>query len=52
MLGEGDECELCAWREECVRMTESIEADAFRGGTHVRLTGKYSEKKYKPKKVP
>jgi len=52
MLGEEDECELCEWRDECTRMTEHIEADAFRGGTHIRLTGKYSEKKFKPKKVP
>ncbi len=52
MLGEEDECELCAWRDECERMTRTIEADAYRGGTHVRLTGKYKEKKYKPKKLP
>lgn len=52
MLGEEDECELCTWREECARMTEQLEADAFRGGTHVRLVSKYSEKKFKPKKIP
>jgi hypothetical protein len=33
-------------------MSESIEAAVFRKGTHVRLTGKYKEKKYKPKRVP
>ena len=52
LLGEGEECEACNWREECIKMTQSIEADAMRGGTHVRLTGKYKEKKYKPKKIP
>ena len=52
MLGEGEECDSCAWRQECERMTGSIEADALRGGTHVRLTGKYKEKKYKPKRLP
>jgi hypothetical protein len=52
MLGENEECDSCAWRVECERMTGSIEADALRGGTHVRLTGKYKEKKYKPKKLP
>jgi hypothetical protein len=50
MLGAEDECELCTWRDECERMTEHLEADAFRGGTHVRIVSKYSEKKYKPKK--
>jgi hypothetical protein len=30
-------------------MDESIESSATRKGTHVRLTGKYKEKKYKPK---
>ena len=33
-------------------MTEAIESDALRGGTHIRLTGKYKERKYKPKKIP
>jgi hypothetical protein len=52
MLGENEECEECEWRQECETMTKQIEADAYRGGTHVRITGKYSEKKYKPKKLP
>jgi hypothetical protein len=52
MLNVEEECDLCEWREECERMSQSIESDAMRGGTHVRLTGKYKEKKYKPKKLP
>lgn len=52
MLSVEEECDLCEWREECERMSQSIESDAMRGGTHVRLTGKYKEKKYKPKKLP
>jgi hypothetical protein len=52
MLSAEEECDLCEWREECERMSQSIESDAMRGGTHVRLTGKYKEKKYKPKKLP
>jgi hypothetical protein len=24
----------------------------MRGGTHVRITGKYKERKYKPKRLP
>ena len=52
MMGEGEECELCEWRDECERMTQQIESDVYRGGTHTRLTGKYKEKKYKPKSFP
>ncbi len=52
LLGEDEECEGCEWIDECKRMTESIEADAMRGGTHIRLTGKYKERKYKPKRMP
>ena len=42
-------CDECGWEEECRRMSDSIESAATRKGTHVRLTGKYSEKKYKPR---
>jgi hypothetical protein len=30
-------------------MDQAIESAATRKGTHVRLTGKYKEKKYKPR---
>ena len=52
MMGEEDDCDQCSWRIECERMTQQLEADTYRGGTHVRLTGKFKEKKYKPKKLP
>jgi disulfide oxidoreductase YuzD len=52
LYGAEDECEVCSWAQECQKMMESIESAVYRKGTHVRLTGKYSEKKYKPKKVP
>ncbi len=52
MLGETDECRECESRQECEAMTKQLEADAYRGGTHVRITGKYKERKYKPKKAP
>jgi hypothetical protein len=52
LLSEDEECRECEWRSDCDVMTKQLEADAFRGGTHVRITGKYSERKYKPKKVP
>ena len=47
--GFEDDCETCAWQLECKKMDESIDSAVTRGGTHVRLTGKYKEKKYKPK---
>jgi hypothetical protein len=49
MYGVEDECAECDWVEECRKMDESIESATTRKGTHVRLTGKYKEKKYKPK---
>jgi hypothetical protein len=52
LLSEDEECKECEWRAECDILTKQLEADAFRGGTHVRITGKYSERKYKPKKLP
>ena len=52
MLSEDKECKECNWRTECEAMSKQLEADAYRGGTHVRLTGKYKERKYKPKKAP
>lgn len=52
LLSEDEECEECEWRADCDVMTKQLEADALRGGTHVRITGKYKERKYKPKKLP
>jgi hypothetical protein len=52
MLSEDEECEKCDWRPECETLTKQVEADVMRGGTHVRLTGKYKERKYKPKRLP
>jgi len=52
LLSDDEECQECEWREECDILTKQLEADAFRGGTHVRVTSHYSEKKYKPKKAP
>ena len=49
MYGSEEDCADCDWQLECRKMDESIESSATRGGTHVRLTGKYTEKKYKPK---
>jgi hypothetical protein len=49
MYGSEDECIDCDWQHECKKMDESIESAATRKGTHVRLTGKYKEKKYKPR---
>jgi len=50
--GLEEDCEGCGWREECQSATEGIESAVTRKGTHVRITGKYKEKKYKPKKIP
>jgi hypothetical protein len=44
-----EECNECEWELECKKMDENIESSVTRTGTHVRLTGKYKEKKYKPK---
>lgn len=52
LFGAEIDCNICDWMQECQKMSESIEAAVFRKGTHVRLTGKYKEKKYKPKRVP
>jgi hypothetical protein len=52
MLSEDEECKGCEWRSECETMSKQLEADVMRGGTHVRITGKYKERKYKPKKMP
>lgn len=49
--GFEDECINCDWQHECEKMDESIESAVTRKGTHVRLTGKYKEKKYKPRGV-
>lgn len=49
MYGFDPECEECEWADECKKMDESIESAVTRKGTHVRLTGKYKEKKYKPR---
>ena len=49
MYGFEYECPTCEWARECREMDEAIEQAATRKGTHVRLTGKYKEKKYKPK---
>jgi hypothetical protein len=49
MYGSEETCADCDWQQECKKMDENIESSATRGGTHVRLTGKYKEKKYKPK---
>jgi hypothetical protein len=50
--GSEDECMTCDWKRECENMAKNIESAAFRKGTHVRIVGKYKEKKYKPKRVP
>ncbi len=52
LYGSEDECETCPFREECREYTKRIESAVFRKGTHVRIVGKYKEKKYKPKRVP
>lgn len=52
MYGTEDECETCNWRRECQVMSERIESAVTRKGTHVRIVGKYKEKKYKPKRIP
>jgi disulfide oxidoreductase YuzD len=49
MYGFEYQCEECEWANECKEMDEAIEQAVTRKGTHVRLTGKYKEKKYKPK---
>lgn len=49
MYGFQDECQECEWQYECKKMDEAIESEITRKGTHVRLTGKYKEKKYKPR---
>ncbi len=52
LYGVGDECRVCAWRDECAEITEGIESAVTRKGTHVRIVSKYKEKKFKPKKIP
>ncbi len=52
MLSDDEDCAECDWRPECEELTKQLEADAMRGGTHVRITGKYKERKYKPKRLP
>jgi hypothetical protein len=52
MLSGDKECQECEWKPECETTTKQLEADVMRGGTHVRITGKYKERKYKPKKMP
>ena len=52
MYGSEDECETCSWRRECQDMSERIESAATRKGTHVRIVSKYTEKKYKPRRIP
>ena len=49
MYGSEYECDECEWADECNKMDETIESAATRKGTHVRRTGKYKEKKYKPR---
>lgn len=49
MHGFEEECTECDWELDCNRMDTAIESAATRKGTHVRLTGKYKEKKYKPR---
>lgn len=49
MYGFEEECKECNWQYECKKMDENIESAVTRKGTHVRLTGKYKEKKYKPR---
>ncbi len=49
MYGFEENCADCDWQPECKKMDENIESSATRSGTHMRLTGKYKEKKYKPK---
>ena len=49
MYGFQDDCSDCDWQLECKKMDDGIESSATRSGTHMRLTGKYKEKKYKPK---
>lgn len=51
MHGAEDDCEDCGWRRECQDMAESIDSAVTRKGTHVRLVGKYKEKKYKPRRL-
>ena len=52
LYGDEAECHECNWQLECQKMVDNIESDVYRKGTHIRLTGKYKEKKYKPKKIP
>ena len=47
--GFEDDCYDCEWQQECKNYDKTIEASATRAGTHIRLTGKYKEKKFKPK---
>jgi hypothetical protein len=51
MYGAEDECQTCDWRRECQETSESIDSAVTRKGTHVRIVSKYTEKKYKPKRV-
>lgn len=52
MYGLGEECESCPWRRECRETTERIVAAATRKGTHIRVVGKYKERKFKPRRIP
>jgi hypothetical protein len=52
LFSDDVECCECEWRLECQKMMDGIESQVYRKGTHMRLTGKYKEKKYKPKRVP
>ena len=49
MYGFEPECDECGWVSQCKNMDKAIESAVTRKGTHVRLTGKYKEKKYKPR---
>ncbi len=51
MHGAEDDCDYCDWEQECRDMTESIDSAVTRKGTHVRVVSKYSEKKYKPRRI-
>jgi hypothetical protein len=52
MLSVDEECQECEWKPECEALLKQVEADVYRAGTHIRITGKYKERKYKPKKMP
>ena len=46
------ECKSCKYAELCKAVKKGLEAEVFRKGTHVRVGGKYKEKKWKPKVPP